>query len=117
LAGRVERRGPGPVQDVMLAVLERLSAAGIELLPALEVTTHFIFTRDGFVALVELRGDGFGGVGAAGLLVDAGMAPLVWRGDSAYFVARGFDRVASAEEVESLRKFYGDLKNSLAVGP
>jgi hypothetical protein len=101
----------------MLEVLERLSAAGIELLPALEITTHFIFQRDGFVALVERRGDGFGGIGSAGLLVDAGLAPLVWRGGEAYFVARGFERAATAEEVQALRKFSADLAHALQAVP
>jgi hypothetical protein len=98
----------------MAAVFERLSAAGIELLPALEITTHFIFMRDGFVALVERRGEGFGGIGAPGLLVDAGMAPLVWRGDAPYFVGRGFERAATGPEVELLRKFSDDLRHALA---
>ena len=100
----------------MVDVLERLSVAGIELLPALEITTHFIFMRDGFVALVERRGDGFGGIGAPGLLVeDAGMAPLVWRDGTAYFVGRGFERAATSEEVQSLRKFSSDLKHALSA--
>ena len=47
--------------------LEQLVAAGIQLLPATEITTHYIFERDGFVALVERSGEGFGGVGSAGL--------------------------------------------------
>ena len=34
----------------MLEIFERLAAAGIDLLPA-EVSTHFLFVRDGFVSL------------------------------------------------------------------
>ena len=97
----------------MTEVFERLVAAGIELLPAPEVTTHFIFTRDGFVALVERRGQGFGGIGSAGLLVGQGLAPLVKRGDRAFFIARGFEQEASSEQVELLGKFSADLKHAL----
>ena len=98
----------------MLEILERLVAAGIELLPAPDVSTHFIFTRDGFVALVERRGDAFGGIGGAGLLVTQGLAPLVWRGSKAFFVARGFEQEATGEQVEKLKRFSEDLK--LALG-
>lgn len=99
----------------MFAILERLVAAGIELLPAPEVSTHFIFTRHGFVALVERRGDAFGGIGSAGLLMEQGLAPLVWRGARAFFVARGFEQEATAEEVENLKRFSADLKAALGL--
>ena len=98
----------------MTAIFERLVAARIELLPAPEVTTHFIFTRDGFVSLVERRSEGFGGIGSAGLLVDQGFAPLVWRGERAFFVARGFEQEATAEEIEKLKDFSRDLNAALA---
>jgi hypothetical protein len=97
----------------MIEVLERLVAARIELVPAAEITTHFIFTRDGFVALVERRGEGFGGIGSSGLLIDQGMAPLVWRGTKAFFVARGFEQEATDEQVEMLKRFSTDLKQAL----
>jgi hypothetical protein len=99
----------------MIEKLEKLVAAGIELIPAVEVTTHFIFQRDGFVALVERREEGFGGIGSSGLLTEqGGLAPLVWRGETAYFVGRGFEQQASAEDVEKLRSFAADLKAAIA---
>ena len=98
----------------MEAILQRLVDTGIELLPALELTTHFVFERGGFIALVERRAGGFGNVGAPGILCEKGMAQLVWRGKSAYFVAKSFERVAQAEEIEALRQFGEDLKKSLA---
>ena len=52
----------------MTEKLQRLAAAGIQLLPAIEITTHYVFERDGFVALVERTGAGIGGVGSAGIL-------------------------------------------------
>ena len=99
----------------MTEVFERLVAAQIDLLPAPEVATHFIFTRDGFVALVERRGQGFGGIGSAGLLVDQGLAPLVRRGDKTLFIARGFEQEATSEQVELLRQFSADLKHALGA--
>jgi hypothetical protein len=95
------------------AILGRLVAAGIELYPALELTTHFVFLRGEYVALVERRGEAFGNIGAPGLLCEGGMAQLVWRGENAYFVARGFERAATGEEVAALRQFGQDLKDCL----
>jgi hypothetical protein len=97
----------------MTEILERLVAAGIELLPAPEVTTHFIFTRDGFVALVERRGEGFGGMGSPGLLIEQGLAPLVWRGSKALFIGRGFEQEATPEQIAKLKQFSTDLKVAL----
>ena len=99
----------------MIDKLEKLVAAGIELIPATDVTTHFIFQRDGFVALVERRGDGFGGVGASGLLTEkGGLAPLVSRGGQAfYFVGRDFEQEATVEQVARLRAFARDLSAAL----
>lgn len=98
----------------MEAILQRLVDAGIELLPALDLTTHFVFERGGFIALVERRADGFGNVGAPGILCETGMAQLVWRGKIAYFVSKSFERAAEAAEVEELRRFGKDLKKSLS---
>lgn len=103
----------------MEAVLERLVAAGIQLLPAAELTTHFAFERGGFIALVERRnlpgGDfAFGQMGAPGLLCDVGMAHLMQGGGKSWFEGKGFKREATEEEVAALRKFGSDLKGCLA---
>jgi hypothetical protein len=97
----------------MLEKIEKLAAANINLLPAYELTTHFVFERNGYVALVERRGEQFGGIGAAGLLTESGVAPLVWRGDQAFFVNRGSERRAEPEQIEDLRRFQADLKEAL----
>jgi len=96
--------------------LEQLVAAGIQLLPATEITTHYIFERDGFVALVERSGEGFGGVGSAGILTGNGFAALVRRGERSYFVARNFQQEAKPEQVEALRSFSADLSAVLCKG-
>lgn len=98
--------------------LERLAAHCINLIPAAEITTHFIFERDGFVALVERKEEGFGNIGAPGLLIEktGGFAALVWRGaDDPWFVARGFEQRATDEQVATLRRFDRDLRDALEI--
>ena len=97
----------------MTAIFEKLVASGIQLLPSTQITTHFVFERSGYVALVERRGEGFGGIGSAGLLSNAGVAPLVLRDGQYYFIARGFEQSASPEQVDQIRRFQSDLKSAL----
>ena len=98
--------------------LERLAERGINLLPAVEITSYFIFERDGFVALVERQEDGFGNIGAPGLLVESGgFAALVWRGEAPWFVARGHEEPATADQVAGIRKFAHDLDRALKLIP
>jgi hypothetical protein len=98
----------------MTAKLERLAAARIQLLPAVEITTHYVFERDGFVALVERRSAGFGGIGAAGLLTQKGIAPLVFRGEESFFVVKDYEQAASPEDIQKLRSFQTDLEGALS---
>ncbi|HUS05629.1 MAG TPA: hypothetical protein VMZ52_05015 [Bryobacteraceae bacterium] len=97
----------------MMEIFERLVAAGIQLLPSTQITTHFVFERDGFAALVERKGDAFGSIGSAGLLGEKGFAPLVLRNGETYFVARGFEQSASPEQVQGIRRFQSDLQSAL----
>jgi hypothetical protein len=97
----------------MIEKLEKLAAAGIRLVPAVEISNHFIFERDGFVALVERRDDRFGRVGTAGLATEKGFAALMWRDGQACFVGRGVEQPATPEQVETLRRFQQDLEESL----
>ena len=55
----------------MIEILEKLAAAGIQIIPA-EITSHFILERDGFVAFVERREQAFGNIGAPGLMTEQG---------------------------------------------
>lgn len=96
----------------MTAQFEKLVAAGIQIIPA-EIATHVIFERDGFVALVERREDSFGNIGAAGLMTERGFGALIWRGDQPFFVGKGFEQPASAEQVEKIRAFASDLERAL----
>jgi hypothetical protein len=94
--------------------LEKLAAAGIQIIP-MEITSHFILERDGFVAFVERRDDAFGNVGAPGLMTEKGYAALIWRGDQAFFTAKGLEQPASAEQVQKLRAFGADLEKALST--
>src|SRR4051812_39346628 len=93
---------------------EKLVAANIQLLPLVEIHTHFVFERDGFAALVERVKDGFGRIGTAGRMSDKGIAPLLWKNGSPFFVAKGFEEPATQENIEALRRFQADLTAALA---
>ena len=97
----------------MNGTFERLVSAGIQLLPLTGITTHFVFERSGFAALVERTEEGFGQIGSAGLLCEKGLAVLVWRGTQPYFVAKGFEQLAGPEQVKQLRRFATDLEHAL----
>ncbi len=92
--------------------LEKLATAGIQIIPA-EITSHFILERDGFVAFVERREGAFGNIGAPGLMTEQGFGALIWRGDQAFFVGKGFEQPATGEQVEKIRAFATDLANAL----
>ena len=98
----------------MIEVLEKLAAANIQIIPA-EITSHFILERDGFVAFVERREQAFGNIGASGLMTELGFAALIWRGDQAFFIAKGFEQRASPEQVQKIRAFATDLQRALRV--
>ena len=94
--------------------LERLARAGFQLLPAFEIPNHYVLERQGFAVLVERRADGsFGRPGAPGALLDGAFAVLVWKGPEAFFVAKGKQKAATAQEVESLRRFDAELREAL----
>lgn len=95
--------------------LERLAAAGIQLLSLPDISTHYVFERAEFAALVARTPEGFGSVGSAGLLTERGFAALVWRGGQPCFLRKGVDLPATAAQVEALRAFAADLEQALRV--
>ena len=98
----------------MTEKFQKLVDANIQLLALPEITTHFVFERDGFIALVERVKDTFGRIGSAGLLSDKGMAALVWKNGSAFFIAKGFQQPATESDIEQLRLFQRDLEAALS---
>jgi hypothetical protein len=101
----------------MTEKFQKLVDYNIQLLPIPEIESHFVFERDGFAALVERINNDFGRVGTAGLLNANGVAPLVWRGSDAFFIARNFEQRATGEQVERLRAFQKDLTAALTPVP
>ena len=98
----------------MQEIFERLVAANIQIMPIPGIENHFVFERDGFIALVSRTPEGtFGRVGSSGMLTDKGFAALTWRGGHAYFVAKGFEEAAAEGQVDRLRSFQRDLKAAL----
>ncbi len=98
----------------MQEILERLVAANIELLPITQIERHFVFSRDGFIALVERRADGsLGKMGSPGLFTEKGMAVLLERGGVQMFVAKGFEQAATEDDITRMRSFAADLQHAL----
>ena len=97
----------------MTEQIERLAAAGIQLVLLPTLTSHYVFERDGFAALVERTESGFGQIGSAGLITAEGLAVLVWRGREPVFVAKGFEQPASDTDIDTLRRFSTDLEHAL----
>jgi hypothetical protein len=98
----------------ILARLERLAAVRIKLLPVPQIATHFVFERDGYLALADRREGGFGSVGSPGRMTENGFAPLVERAAGPVFLAKGHEEPASSEEAAAARAFLADLKSALA---
>ncbi|MGD0436094.1 MAG: hypothetical protein ABSB86_06495 [Bryobacteraceae bacterium] len=97
----------------MKGPLERLAAAGIQVIPA-DLGKHFIVERDGFVAFIQRGDNDFGHIGASGLMTDRGFAALVWRGNQAFFVGKGFEQPADETQVQKIRAFSSDLERAVS---
>lgn len=99
----------------LIARLERIAAAGIRLVPTAEISSHFVFERDGCAVLVERRGAGLGTPGSPGLLVEAegGFAALIRRGEADYFVWKGGERPAEPGEADAARRLFTELREIL----
>jgi hypothetical protein len=95
-----------------LAQLAALAAAGVRIVPAPQITTHFILERDGCVVLVERRGESFGAVGSPGLLIEeaGGFAALVDRDGVPWFVGKTAARPATPEESTAARRLFADAR-------
>jgi hypothetical protein len=98
----------------MAGVFERIAAAGFASQKMPGSTGHYVFERDGLLALVEKSGEGFGSVGNPGVMTERGFAVLVWRGGVPVFACKGHELPAGTERVEAARRFSGDLRAALA---
>lgn len=101
------------MNPTVLAQLERIAEAGIQILPAAQIPHHLVFERDGCAVIVERKDDGFGGVGSPGLITDKGFEALVERDGRPVFVFKGEVREAEAGQVDAARSLLRDLKQAL----
>jgi hypothetical protein len=88
---------------------ESLAASGILL--AAETETHYLFTRDNCIALVERRASS---IGSTGILTEHGIAYLIWRDGQAFLKSKAAEAPASADEVAAVQSFSQDL--AAAIG-
>ncbi len=75
---------------------------------------YAMFTRGDCAAVGYERAAGVS-LGSSGLMTEAGFACLVWREQRPFLVAHGgAEQLASAAQVEAIRRFSADLKAALA---
>ena len=93
--------------------LERLAALGFDLAPLPGFDRHLVIARRGIVALVERNEEGLGQAGSPGILTPKGFAALVWRGEEAFFVAKGLEQPADPVQIREVRGFSADLAQAM----
>lgn len=99
----------------ILATLQRLADLNFELLPMPEITTHYVVSRGEFVAMVARRENGsFGSSGNPGKVGERGLALFVRRDDRMVFASKGFEELATPEEIEAVQAFAAELKQALS---
>jgi hypothetical protein len=86
-------------------------AGGIELL--VEARSHRLYGRGNLVALVTRTAEGDASVGSTGILLERGLAYLVWREGRAFLVGKGFEQPGTDEQVAQMRAFSEELKAAL----
>ena len=86
-------------------------ANGIELLA--EARSHRLFGRGNLVALVTRTAEGCDNIGGTGVLLERGLAYLVWREGRAFLAGKGFEQPATEEQVAAMRAFSEDLMVAL----
>jgi hypothetical protein len=102
------------VDSGTLAQLERIAAAGIQVIPIAALDRHFVFEREGVFILVENREGRFGGIGSPGLITEHGFAPLVERAGRMVFIHKGNEQQADPAQVERARELLTILKAALS---
>jgi len=88
-------------------------SGGIEVIA--ETKEYRIYARENCVAMVHFTQSGDAAIGSSGMMTEGGVAYLMWRESGPVLVGKGVEIPASAEQVETLRAFSGDLKKHLSV--
>jgi hypothetical protein len=85
-----------------------VEASGIQLL--VEARSHRLFGRGNLVALVTRTAEGGDSIGSTGILLERGLAYLVWRKGRAWLAGKGFEQAATDEQVAQMCAFSEELK-------
>ena len=103
-----------PVPEELTA---RLQAAGIWQM--VNAAYYGVFVRDGCMVVAQRNPDTgvYTSMGNSGYpLPGVGVAHLQWQGDQPFLCRKDFDPVpATAEQLETLRKFSADVKAALGL--
>jgi hypothetical protein len=90
---------------------ERLETAGFSTAPAQNPRFRLVY-RGELLCLLDVRANQPGSVMR---MTASGLASVVWRGDAAVFVGRGFEEAASAEALGEICGFEADLRRALGL--
>jgi hypothetical protein len=93
----------------------RLANLHIEL--AAETNSHWVFAREGCIALAHRRDDGgFASLGSSGVMTEQGLAYLLWKAGQPLLAAHGGNELpADAETVAAIQQFSRDLQTALGL--
>ena len=89
--------------------------ASSDILMVTEAREYCLFTRGECMALVQVAGGRFQGIGSTGMMTEGGLSYLVWRDSKAWLASHGSRVEALPEQVAAIRKFSEDLKVSLGL--
>ena len=90
-----------------------LAALDIQLVG--EAKGFLIFSRGNCIAIAYSTKNGFSSLGSSGMMTEAGLAYLVWRGDRPVLVGKGVEQPADPQHVECIQQFSRDLKSALGL--
>ena len=92
-------------------IAARLAACEIQM--AAQTKDYCMFVRGNCVALVQCADDRVTSIGSSGMLTEKGLAYLLWCDGKAMLSSHGSQVEADPEQVEAIRKFSEDLKNTI----
>ncbi|HUB77789.1 MAG TPA: hypothetical protein VMB03_03280 [Bryobacteraceae bacterium] len=90
-----------------------LAASGIQM--AAQAKDYCMFVRGECLALARMEDGRFTSIGSSGILTERGLAYLVWVDGKAMLSAHGSRTEATAAQVDAIRNFSEDLKNTISA--
>ena len=92
-------------------IAERLAACDIQI--AAQANDYCMFARGECLALVKMAEGRFTSIGSSGILTEKGLAYLVWVDGRAMLSSHGLQVEAAPGQVDAIRNFSEDLKNTI----